>query len=224
MALKSKEKLTAISLRKQGLSYSEILQRVYVSRSTLSLWLRDVGIAKVQSQRLSEKRKIAQRKAQDACRQKRISSETEIINKAKSDIKNISSKELWLIGIVLYWAEGAKQKDHNVSQCVSFGNSDPKMILLFKRWLSECCKVEDERICYRIYIHEKADLPKAQKFWSDLVNSKVAKFHLKKHNPKTLRKNVSDNYNGLLRIDIKRSTDLNRKIKGWILGIIENSN
>lgn len=223
MISKSIEKEKAILLRKNGFSYNEILKEISVSKSTLSLWLRNIGIAKKQQQKLTEKRKLAQIKAQQSCKEKRIFKEQKIISEAKLEIKKINLRELFLIGVTLYWAEGAKQKDHNVSQGVSFGNSDPKMILLFKRWLNECCKIEDNRICYRIYIHEKADILRAKEFWSNLLDSNISKFHLKKHNPKTVRKNTLNEYYGLLRMDISRSTDLNRKIKGWIHGIIENS-
>lgn len=220
--LKLLEKEKAIQLRKLGFSYNEILQKVPVAKSTLSVWLRETGVAKRQKQKLTEKRKAAQQKAQEACRKNRILRENEIIEKARKEIGNISKRELWIIGIAIYWAEGAKQKDNNVSQGVSFGNSDLKMILLFKKWLNECCDIENERFCYRIYIHETADIAKAKKFWTNLLGEKVEKFYLKKHDPKTIRKNVGENYNGLLRMDIKKSTDLNRKIRGWILGINEN--
>ena len=210
-------------MRKQGLSYNEILEKISVAKSTLSIWLRDVGIAKKQTQQLTEKRKLAQQKAQQACRNNRIKKEEEIISKAKSEVKKISQKELWLIGTTLYWAEGSKQKENNVSQGVSFGNSDPKMILLFHKWLTECCDITKERLYYRIYIHKTADLNKAKKFWSELLGEDIKKVHLKNHNPKTLWKHINNNdYNGLLRIDVTRSTDLNRKIKGWILGITDN--
>jgi len=222
MIKKNQEKIEAIALRKQGLSYREILAKVSVAKSTLSVWLKDVGIAKKQVQQLTEKRKAAQRKAQQTCRNNRIKREEEIIAKAKSDVKEISQKELWLIGTTLYWAEGSKQKENNVSQGVSFGNSDPKMILLFHKWLTECCDITKERLYYRIYIHKTADLDKAKKFWSKLLNVKIEKAHLKNHNPKTVWKNVYNDYNGLLRMDVTKSTDLNRKIKGWILGITEN--
>lgn len=222
MIAKNQERIDAVALRKQGLSYNEILSKVPVAKSTLSVWLKNVGIAKKQRQHLTEKRKAAQKKAQETCRNTRIKKEDAIIAKAKSEVKNISQKELWLIGTTLYWAEGSKQKENNVSQGVSFGNSDPKMILLFHKWLRECCDISKERIYYRIYIHKTADTEKAKKFWSELLNETIEKVHLKNHNPKTIWKHVNNDYNGLLRMDITRSTDLNRKIKGWILGISEN--
>jgi transposase len=72
MAVKVKEKEIAIELRRQGYSYSEILKRVPVAKSTLSLWLRSVGLAKQQKQRLTEKRLAALKRGWEACRKKRI--------------------------------------------------------------------------------------------------------------------------------------------------------
>ncbi len=40
----SGEKEKAIALRKQGKTYSEILAKIPVAKSTLSLWLHDVGL------------------------------------------------------------------------------------------------------------------------------------------------------------------------------------
>jgi hypothetical protein len=221
MIKKEAEKKLAIQLRKQGLTYAEIMSRVDIAKSTLSVWLKDIGIAKPQTQRLTLRRKLAQKKAQETCRQNRITKEIGIISKARNEIGEVSHKDLWMIGTILYWAEGAKQKSHNVSQRVSFGNHDPKMILLFKRWLIDICRCSESDLFYCIYIHRTADEEAARKYWEDLLDIKIEKIYFKNHNPKTNRKNINENYHGLFRIDVRRGTDLNRKIIGWILGITE---
>jgi hypothetical protein len=38
---------------------------------------------------------------------------------------------------------------------------------------------------------------------------------LKRHNPKTTRGNVGEAYHGCLRIEVRRSGDLYRRIEGW---------
>ena len=51
-------------------------------------------------------------------------------------------------------------------------------------------------------IHESADVAAAERYWADLVGGDVADFDkttLKKHNPKTVRKNVGDAYRRLPR-------------------------
>jgi hypothetical protein len=222
MIKKEKEKIRAIELRKKGFSYNEILRKVPVAKSTLSVWLKEIGIAKPQKQRLTLKRKLAQLKAQETCRQARILRETIIVNAAKKEVDTISKKELWLIGSILYWAEGSKQKSHNVSQRVSFGNSDPSMILLFIRWAKEICKCKSCDFIYSLYIHKTANEKAARLFWENTVQGKLSWTYLKNHNPKSRRKNTKENYHGLLRVDIKKSTDLNRQIKGWVMGIFNN--
>lgn len=222
MITKTKEKELVLKLRKQGLSYNEILKKVAVSKSTLSVWLRGIGVAKRHQQRFTLKRKLAQLKAQEASRCIRIKKESEIIESARKEINSISKRELWIIGTVLYWAEGSKQKEHNVSQKVSFNNSDPKMILLFNKWIQKICLRKKSELTYSIYIHQTADKERARKFWEDLLKTKIEKMYFKSHNPKTNRKNTQTDYFGLLRVDIKKSTDLNRKIKGWIQGINES--
>lgn len=221
MIKKEVEKIKAIKLRKEGFSYNEILQEVPIAKSTLSVWLRGIGLSKKQNQRLTSRKREAQTKACEACRNIRTEKQTTIINLAKSEIKNISQKEFWIAGALLYWAEGAKQNEHNISQRVSFSNSDPKMILLFDKWLKKFCDITPENIIYSIYIHETANTEKAREFWEGILKTKINRLYLKKHNPKTNRKYFKD-YNGLIQLDVRRSTDLNRKIKGWILGIISS--
>ena len=222
MIEKFKEKETAIKLRKRGFSYSEILKEVPVAKSTLSLWLRSVGLAKKQKQRLTEKRIIAALRGASARRNYRLIS-TEIIKReARSEIGRISKRELWLIGVALYWAEGHKERIK--SERVQFSNSDPNMIKLFLEWLERCCKIHKKDIYFRIFLHKTAKdrLNEVQKHWLRVTGFPPRNFQKitwKRHKIKTKRRNIGENYFGLLRVIIKKSTNLNRKIQGWIVGI-----
>ena len=223
--LKLKEKEKAIKLRKKGLSYREILKEVSVAKSTLSLWLRSVGLAKIQKQRLTKKRLAGALRGALARRNQRLAITKEIKTKAKNEIKKISKRELWFLGVALYWAEGSKQKEHLVSHSVQLGNSDSRLIKLFLKWLLEICKISLENIDFEIYIHETANIKEAKKYWARILNlpeKRFKKVRLKKHKIKTKRKNVGKSYHGLLRIRVKKSTNLNRKIAGWIEGISKN--
>jgi len=50
--MKLKEKSIAISLRKKGKSYGEILKKIKVSKSSLNLWLRDLELTPKQKERI----------------------------------------------------------------------------------------------------------------------------------------------------------------------------
>lgn len=131
---------------------------------------------------------------------------------------------LWLIGTILYWAEGHKQKEHDPSKEVIFTNSDPEMIKIFLLWLKKCLGIENNQVVFEIYIHETyhKKVEKLCLYWSKVTESPRSKFkkiYFKKNKVRSFRKNRGENYYGVLRISIRKSTDLNRRITGWIKGI-----
>jgi hypothetical protein len=216
------QKEKAIILRKEGHSYSEILKKVPVAKSTLSLWLRSVGLAKEQKQKITEKRIAGALRGAKSRKDQKLKITKEISDKAKKEIKYINKRDLWLIGIALYWAEGSKEKE--TGSRIIFNNSDPKMILIFLKWLKGIFSITDN-IIYELYIHETANIKNAQDYWSKILSipTKNIRTYLKKNKIKTIRKNVGNNYHGLIRIVVSKSTNLNRKIAGWIEGIYEKS-
>ena len=76
---------------------------------------------------------------------------------ASSTVGRVSDRELMLLGAVLYWAEGTKDKPYDRRERVAFINSDADVIVMFLRWL-DVMHVPDEHRRYRISIHESADV------------------------------------------------------------------
>jgi len=230
MIPKLQEKQKAIELRKQGLSYNEILREVPVAKSTLSLWLRSVGLSQKQKQRLTEKKLASMKRGQEACRAKRIRITQEIKSVARKEVGKITKRDLWLIGVALYWAEGSKEKeiDGRVRNGrVRLSNSDPFLIKTFLKWLTEIRRVPKTDIAFRIYLHETSRhrLLEVQKYWSEILNFPLdcfQKVSWKKNIIKTKRKNIGKNYFGLIDLDVRRSTTLYREIAGWIEGVYKN--
>lgn len=94
---------------------------------------------------------------------------------------------------------------------------------MFIAWL-DLIGVARERICYRVAIHESANVTAAEQYWADLVGVDVTLFArttLKQHNPKTTRKNVGEDYRGCLVLYVSQSADLYRRIEGWWCGIVD---
>ena len=226
MLAKSKEKEKAIRLRRKGNSYSEILKEIPVAKSTLSLWLRSVGLAKEQKQRLTEKRLAAALRGAKAKKDQRLAITKEIKDKARNEIGKLSDRELWFVGIALYWAEGSKERQK--SSIVQFGNSDPQMIKLFLKWIRKVCKIPIKDIFFEIYLHKTAAKRESEikKYWSEITRFPLGRFQKirwKKHNLSPKRKNIGRDYYGQLRIGVRKSVNFNRKITGWAEGICKNS-
>ena len=215
----------AVNLRWKGLIYSEILKEVPVAKSTLSLWLRDVGLSKRQIQKITERKIRAAHKGGEVRKRARLFLSQKIKEEAAKEITSMSKRELWLMGVMLYWAEGSKEKENNPGLGVQFTNSDPYMIRLFIKWLVEICEINRNDIILELYIHEnhRDNIPRAVNHWAKFTEFPKNSFqhiYFKKGNPKTKRKNAEDSYYGIVRIKVKSSSMLNRKIAGWINGVI----
>ncbi len=220
--MKSAERVDALRLRRTGSSYQAILSELGVAKSTLWRWLKAAGMVETQPQRLTELRRLAQQKGAAMVKAQRIVRTEAIVQTASREIGSLSPRDLWLLGVAFYWAEGAKQKPNHVSAQVIFCNSDPAAIRLFMRWIVESCQVSSERLGFEIYLHETADGPRAQQYWAKELNlplEKLTRIRWKRHRPATRRTNTGDSYHGLIRVRVARSCELNRRIAGWIVGV-----
>ncbi len=217
----------AISLRRQGLSYREILTEVPVAKSTISLWLRSVGLSKRQKQRLTEKKLMSVRKGAEAKKKQRTILTREIMTSAQKEIGTINRRELWFIGTMLYWAEGSKEKEYCPGSRVQFTNTDPEMICVFLRWLKEICNKGWGDITIDLTIHElhRNRTEEILHFWLNTIHCPpgydIQHVYYKKGNPHTIRKNTGPSYHGTLRINVKSSSSLHRRIAGWTNGVVE---
>ena len=218
---KQLDRAKAIQWRREGLPYQQIIQRLRIAKSTLWRWLKAEQLVETHPQRLTESRRRAQHKGSAAVQTKYLANTAAIIEAAKGEVGIVSHRELWALGTALYWAEGSKQKPHNVAQRVTFANSDPAMVRVFLVWLNQICGIASERLTFELYLHESADVERARAFWESTLHIPSERFRvrLKRHRPVPHRRNIGDSYVGLVRVTVSQSARLNRKITGWIQGL-----
>ncbi|MCT7352291.1 hypothetical protein N4P33_08895 [Streptomyces sp. 15-116A] len=212
----------ARDLRLQGWTYDQIQVELGCSKSSISLWVRD--LPKPERKRTPEEAAAISRRGWEQKLRIRDEERQRTKEAAKQAVGDLSSRELFLAGVVLYWAEGAKDKTYGRQrrEILHFINSDPNVIRFYLRWL-EYLGVERERMRFRVSIHESADVTAAEAFWADLAGVDASTFQratLKKHNPRTVRKNVGDSYRGCLVIYVTRSAELYRRMEGAWYGIV----
>ncbi|MFE9700468.1 hypothetical protein [Streptomyces sp. NPDC006270] len=212
----------ARELRLQGMTYDRIQVELGCSKSSISLWVRDLPKPEPRSK---EEASAIARRGWEATLRRREEERQAVKHAAAREIGALSERELFLLGVGLYWAEGTKDKPHARRERVAFVNSDPDMIKVFLAWLA-LLKVDHDRLRLHVMIHESADVSSALDYWADLTGTNVASFGkttLKKHNPKTNRKNVGTDYRGCLVVQVRQSADLYRRIEGWWCGIVGGS-
>ncbi|MGW4725845.1 helix-turn-helix domain-containing protein [Streptomyces sp. NPDC004291] len=210
----------ARELRLEGWTYDRIQAELGCSKSSISLWVRD--LPKPERKRTREEASAIARRGWEATLRRREEEREVTKRTAAEEVGALSERELFLLGVGLYWAEGSKDKPYDRRERVVFVNSDPGMIRVFSAWL-DLLGIERERRRYCVMIHETADAAGAERYWGDLVGAAPSAFNkttIKRHNPRTNRKNVDAGYHGCLVIQILGSVDLYRRIEGAWCGIV----
>lgn len=235
---KNLQKNAAIDLRKKGLSYAEIKKEILVPKSTLSHWFKKIKLSESQNQKLKDRRlKIAKANSQRKIL-KTVQKIEEIKSSSAKELKEISRRELWLMGIVLYWRERfLNGNESDLRRGVRFTSSDPDIIKFFLKWLQDIGKLEKEEIGFDIFIgqdkkraaqdnaqvNEKV-VAEAIDYWSQITNLPKDYFsHVyfqKNRRKRTKRKSSKRAHHGLLRIRVKASSMLARQISGWVKAIV----
>ncbi len=220
---KDELRVRARDLREQGLDYKQIAAELGVSKSSVSLWVRDLPRPPGLSYEECRKRAAEGVRRYWAAERPIREAEREAVRTAAvAQIGQLNDREVLIAGAIAYWCEGAKNKPYRRSDRVVFMNSDPALIGLFLRFL-EAAGVERDRLIYQVQIHESADVQAAQRYWQIVTEADGAQFRrptLKRHNPRTVRKNTGDDYHGCLRVEVRCSTGLYRKIEGWAAAAI----
>ncbi len=215
--MKVKEKKLARELRKQGWSLNEIRRKLKVTKSSVSIWVRDIELTGKQKQELSKKgvkKEVIEKRRETRLKRENTRRQI-IIDKAKAEIKNLSKRDLWLIGTALYWGEGAKTPRSGVQ----FSNSDPRTIQLMMQFFRKCCKVPEKRFRGHISIHPHLNARKAERYWHRISGIPLSQFNKtsKQQSRASKRKRDTLPY-GTFNIQIS-ITELFLKIKGWIEGL-----
>jgi hypothetical protein len=228
------DKQKAIRLRLQGKTYADIQKELApVSKSTLSLWLKDLVLSEetkgVLSLRSKEKALAGISKWSKGQTLSARKNADYIKNNAIQDVENISERELMILAAALYWAEGYKRPRKKngrevVWHDISLTNSDPKLAVAFLKCMTRICGVDISRIKVNIRIFEHMNEAVTVEYWSHqlgLPRSCFTKTYVGVSGS-SMRKRPFDRLPyGVIQIRIN-SSDLFYKIMGWIEGLKRN--
>lgn len=155
----------ARELRKQGMPIKRIAKRLRVSPSSVLSWTRDIRLT-------PEQRDRNLRGPQGPQNPERVAQRVEAIKRSGSARRLRYQREgrhragagdgLHRSGCMLYWAEGAKDRNS-----VRFCNSDLPMVRYFKSFLEECFSVPAEkfRLSLHVYLGNGLSLEQIEQRW-----------------------------------------------------------
>lgn len=200
----------SIVLRKQGLSYSEIIRKIPIAKSTLNNWLVLAGLTltaehlNIQHKKRLENHVVATEASRVTREKKTKISIDDFLIRHKKRLE-----PLLVSGCMLYEAEGEK------NGCCKFSNSDFRVILLFLKFI-ESYFSRDRQTGYgfRVYIHKnrKKDLNRVLSYWaSKLSISKDSISVSWKTHLADFRSNKD--YVGQMSVYVRRSTIIRKQIQ-----------
>jgi hypothetical protein len=166
MQMKTLEREQARALRRQGQSVKEICRALGVSKSSVSLWVRDIELTPEQLASLHQRRAMSAAQGHGArgVKEKYLALRKQYQEEGRA--KAHEGDPLHLAGCMLYWAEGRKERNS-----LSLINSDASMLLFYTRFVRESLKVPecDIRIRINCYTNNGITIEEIETYWLGLL-------------------------------------------------------
>jgi hypothetical protein len=196
-------------LRAENRTLQEIADILDVSKSSVSIWVRDVPFTPSKRRHGPHRRPHRQRLA-------KLRQIEALDVEGVERIGTLSEEAFLAAGIALYAGEGAKT-DRNVR----FANTDATMVRFYMAWLRRFFPPDESRLRVRVYLHEGLDLGAAERFWSDVTGIPLAQFgkaYRAKADP-SIRRNKHEH--GCVYVNLACATT-HRKIMGLVRALLSS--
>jgi len=199
-------------LRRLGMSYGEIMMLIDVKKSTLATWCRDVVLAEEQLSAIKERTGSRIGIPVDTNWRRRLEIE-EIRQRATEEVGELARDPYWIAGVVLYWAEGAKTRNH-----LKLANTDPAALRLFVAWVRSFLDPEAD-FSLQLHLHEGNDEPAARAFWQQETGLFEANFYRTFIKPKGTGHRKNHLSHGVCTIKVRKCADAWQTTMAWIEGM-----
>jgi len=212
--MKKEEKRKAAELRKDGYSLKEISQKLGISKSTASIWSRDIKLSMSARSRLISKIKLGRYVSAENRKAETRRREEKYLDEARVEVEGGSMADK-IACAMIFWCEGTK----NPSNGMTFTNSDPKLVKKFLYLLRKSFLIDEKKFHPCIHLHGYHSSKKQLDFWSkvtDIDKSQFIKPYLK---PNT-GKRIHENYEGCISIKY-HSNDLARRLIAFAKAYLE---
>ena len=179
------ERELARGLRQSGVPYKRIAARLGVSVGSVHLWTRDIELTEEQKAlnlrgpRGPQNPDVVRRRAESWAAKCRA------LRQVCQDEGRLTARRmdrLHLAGCMLFWAEGAKARNS-----IHFANSDPHMVALFRRFLTDALRIRPETILFSInvYTNNGISLAQIEHYWLEVLElpPENARKHMTNHMP-----------------------------------------
>lgn len=199
------DKQEARILREEGWSLHKISDHLKCSKSSVSLWVRDIIPAGIHRVNLKN-----QKLAVEAVKRARDERWRKYRHEAEQEWELLRNNPNFMLGLGLYMGEGSKSEPN----VVSLSNCDAKIHLGFLRFLS-VVGVPNKELVFAVYAHEPNK--SIVEYWAGVLGTEHPQIRMYKAlvSKASKRKRRIQPF-GTLTIKVRRSTWLRQKIERWM--------
>ncbi|MBA3047299.1 hypothetical protein KKC83_01435 [Patescibacteria group bacterium] len=185
----------AKKFRRNGYSLNEISQKLGISKSTASVWLRNEKMSEVGKRRFSDLIEQGQKKSKEAIKKKKKLIFKEIFGNCTVLVnqKEYRGDDFKLFLSLLYWCEGAK-----TGRRVIFINSDPKMIKVYMLLFRKAFNLNEDKFKAVLHLHSYHNTKELVNYWSKLT--KINKNYFTIYKKRNTGKRKKEDYKGCVSI------------------------
>ena len=198
------------ALRRLGWTYGEIRRLIPVPKGTLAGWCREIRLTEEQVAAIKA-RVVESRRGVPVDTQWRRRLEVEAIRKgAAARAPSLVSDPLWVAGVALYWAEGAKTERR-----LAVANSDHRLLNAFVAWVRRFLITDAEFVC-SLNLHADNDEGKAKQCWAERLDIDPIEFTRSFIKPEGTGHRKNHLAEGVCRVRVRRSADAWLTTMAWI--------
>lgn len=144
----------ARQMRAESRTLADIATELGVSKSSVSVWVRDVPFTQ-------SKRRTGARRRPHAQQVAKVAEIERLDAEGRTRVGTLSDDAFFAAGIALYAGEGAKTDGR-----VQFANTDAGMMRFFCAWLRRIFEIDESRLRASVYLHQGLDIDAAERHWS----------------------------------------------------------
>lgn len=220
-------KTIAIELRRAGHSYNHIAPIAGVSKSTLGVWLANITY----TPNAETIARIGNARAASGAAKNKLKRESIMLAKEEAlrELGKMTKRDLFMLGLGLYIGEGGKS-----TSMISVANSNPAVISLMIRWMTEALGLSKQNIRLCIHLYPDCNVEESLQYWSRMTTIPRSQFRKTSIDRRTDKKSVNAGKlpHGTAHLIVNSLGEkrfgvfLSRKIKAWcdkVLEIRENA-
>lgn len=196
-------------LRREGLSYAEIMALISVKKSTLATWCRDVRLSDEQYAAIKERTGSWIGIPRDTNRKRRDEINT-IRGHAATQALVLVHEPLWTAGTALYWGEGYKTQS-----TLGMANAEPAALRLFLSW-TRAYHDETAEFRARLNVHANNDESRARQWWSAELGIELGNFTKTFIKPDGTGHRKNHLAHGVCAVRMRRSADAFHRTIAWV--------